>query len=81
MNKIYFSQIDSRWKNHPYPSPTLPNATIGSGGCGATSAAMVVSMLKEIITPDKMGDIFVKDGIWVVGGSSKKAFDSYLSDK
>lgn len=42
---------------------------------------MVVSMLKEIITPDKMGDIFVKDGIRVVGGTSNKAFDSYLTDK
>ena len=81
MNFVYYSQIDNRWKNHPYPSPTLPNATIGSGGCGATSAAMVVSMLKEIITPDKMGDIFVKDGIRVVGGTSNKAFDSYLTDK
>lgn len=81
MNKIYYSQIDSRWKNHPYPSPALPNATIGSGGCGATCAAMVVSMLKQIIKPDEMGDIFVRDGIRVNGGTSNRAFDSYLTDK
>lgn len=81
MNKIYYSQIDNRWANHPYPSSTLPGATIGSGGCGATSAAMVVSMLKEIILPPDIGDMFLKDGIRVIGGTSNKAFDSYLTDR
>lgn len=81
MNKIYYSQIDNRWANHPYPSQQLPYATIGSGGCGAACAAMIVSMLKEIITPNNMGDIFVKDGIRVNGGTSNRAFDSYLTEK
>lgn len=81
MNKIYYSQIDSRWATHPYPSQALPNATIGSGGCGATCGAMIISMLKEIITPDTLGDIFVKDGIRVNGGTSNKAFDSYITEK
>jgi hypothetical protein len=81
MNNIYYSQTDSRWSNHPYPSQQLPHATIGSGGCGAACAAMVVSMLKEIITPDIMGDIFVRDGVRVNGGTSNRAFDSYLTEK
>ena len=81
MNKVYYSQIDNRWSTHPYPSQALPNATIGSGGCGATCGAMVISMLKEIITPDTLGDIFVKDGIRVNGGTSNKAFDSYITEK
>lgn len=81
MNKIYYSQVDSRWKNHPYPSPSLPKATIGSGGCGPTCAAMVVSMLKKIVKPDAMGDLFRKDGIRVNGGTSNKAFDTYLTTK
>ena len=81
MNKIYYSQIDNRWANHPYPSQQLPHATIGSGGCGAACAAMVVSMLKEIITPNVMGDIFVRDGVRVNGGTSNRAFDSYLTEK
>ena len=79
MNKIYYSQIDPRWANHPYPSSALPGATIGSGGCGATCAAMVISMLKEIVTPVQIADIFVRDGIRVNGGTSNAAFDSYLT--
>lgn len=79
MNKIYYSQIDPRWVNHPYPSSALPGATIGSGGCGATCAAMVISMLKEIVTPVQIADIFVRDGIRVNGGTSNAAFDSYLT--
>lgn len=81
MNRIYFSQIDNRWTNHPYPSQALPHATIGSGGCGATCGAMIISMLKEIITPDTLGDIFVRDGIRVNGGTSNRAFDSYITEK
>lgn len=79
MNKIYYSQIDPRWSSHPYPSPALPGATIGSGGCGVTCAAMVISMLKEIVTPVQIADIFVRDGIRVNGGTSNAAFDSYLT--
>lgn len=81
MNRIYYSQIDSRWANHPYPSQALPGATIGSGGCGPTCAAMVISMLKNITTPDVIGDMFLKDGIRVNGGTSNAAFDTYLTSK
>ena len=55
MKKIYYNQADSRWAKHPYPSRELPKATIKSGGCGPTCAAMVVSSFKETIKPDKMG--------------------------
>lgn len=81
MNKVYYSQIDTRWASHPYPSQELPGATIGSGGCGATVGAMVVSMLKETISPKEMGDIFIANGIRVNGGTSNRAFDSFLTDK
>ena len=27
MNRIYFSQADNRWANHPYPSSKYPKAT------------------------------------------------------
>ena len=48
MSKIYFSQIDSRWRNHPYPaSGGYENKTVGTSGCGPTCAAMVVSSCKE----------------------------------
>ena len=81
MNKVYYSQIDKRWTNYPYPSPSLPNATIGSGGCGVACAAMVVSMLKQIVLPTEIADLFLKDGIRVNGGTSNAAFDSYLTNK
>ena len=60
MSKVYYNQADSRWAKHPYPSSSYPNATIKSGGCGPTAAAMIVSSFKEIILPNVMGDIFRK---------------------
>lgn len=42
----YYSQIDSRWKNHMYSSVSDSSQTIGTSGCGPTSAAMVVTAIK-----------------------------------
>lgn len=75
MNRIYFSQADSRWAKHPYPSSLYPNATIKSGGCGATSAAMIVSSLKQTIYPNQMGDIFRANGLRYATGTAPKAFE------
>ncbi len=58
----YYSQIDSRWKNHVYTSIGDNSQTIGTSGCGPTSAAMVVTAIKGTITPDEMGDLFVQYG-------------------
>lgn len=58
----YYSQIDSRWKNHVYTSIGDNSQTIGTSGCGPTSAAMVVTAIKGTITPDSMGDLFVQYG-------------------
>lgn len=74
MNKIYFSQSDKRWANHPYPSSGHPNATIKSGGCGATSGAMIVSSFVKAIYPNQMGDIFRANGLRVAEGTSPSAF-------
>ena len=74
MNKIYFSQADKRWANHPYPSSAHSKATIKSGGCGATSAAMIVSSFKQTIYPNQMGDIFRANGLRAAEGTSPSAF-------
>ena len=75
MNKVYYSQIDSRWKNHPYPASNgYENKTIGTSGCGPTCAAMVVSAFKDIVYPNQMGDIFRENGFRVPGGTSIDAF-------
>lgn len=75
MGKVYYNQADSRWANHPYPSKALPNATIKSGGCGVTCAAMVVSSARETIRPDKMGDIARSNGYRPNGGTAWSFFD------
>ena len=58
----YYSQIDSRWKNHLYTSTGNYSQTIGTSGCGPTSAAMVVSSIKGVITPETMADLYVQYG-------------------
>ena len=58
----YFSQIDSRWKNHVYTAIGDNSQTIGTSGCGPTSAAMIVTAIKGTITPPEMGDLFVQYG-------------------
>lgn len=74
MSRVYYNQADSRWANHPYPSSSYPNATIKSGGCGPTAAAIIVSSFKEIILPNEMGDIFRKTGYRASSGTSGNAF-------
>lgn len=58
----YYSQIDSRWSGKMYSSVNNSSQTIGSSGCGPTSAAMVVTACKGTITPNTMSDLFVKYG-------------------
>ena len=58
----YYSQVDNRWKNNIYTSIGNDTQTIGSSGCGPTSAAMIVSSIKGNITPDIMANLFVKYG-------------------
>ncbi len=58
----YYSQIDSRWKNHPYTTINSSSQTIGISGCGPAAASMIVSSIKGAITPDTMGDLFVNNG-------------------
>lgn len=59
----YYSQVDTRWKNHSYTSINDKSQTIGSSGCGPTSASMIVSSIKGTIKPDTMGDLFVQNRI------------------
>ena len=58
----YYSQIDSRWSGKMYSSVGDSSQTIGTSGCGPTSASMIVTACKGTITPDIMSDLFVKYG-------------------
>lgn len=80
MGKVYYNQADPRWASHPYPSQELPGATIKSGGCGVTCAAMVVSSSKEIVRPDTMGDIARENGFRPNGGTAWELFQ-YVADR
>ena len=80
MSKIYFSQADLRWADHPYPAPGYENATVKSAGCGPTCCAMVVSSTKETIYPDAMCDISRNEGFRVSGGTLWDIF-SYVAQR
>lgn len=58
----YYSQVDSRWKNTMYSNHGDFAQTIGTSGCGPTSAAMVVSSIKGTITPDIMARLYTEYG-------------------
>lgn len=58
----YYSQIDGRWKNTMYSNHNDYAQTIGSSGCGPTSAAMIVSSIKGTITPDIMARLYTEYG-------------------
>ena len=58
----YYNQTDFRWENHMYSSTGNRSQTIGTSGCGPTSAAMIVTATRGAITPDEMGDLFVQYG-------------------
>lgn len=60
---VYYSQRDSRWKNVLYTSTGKTSQTIGSSGCGPTSAAMIIAGIKDSsVTPVGIADLFVKNG-------------------
>lgn len=77
----YYSQIDNRWKNKQYTSIGNPNQTIGTSGCGPTSAAMVVSSIKGTITPDIMADLFVANGYRSANNGTYWSAFRYVADK
>ena len=58
----YYSQLDNRWRYNMYSSVGNSSQTIGTSGCGPTSAAMVVSSIKGNITPDQMAELYTKYG-------------------
>jgi hypothetical protein len=64
----YYNQYN--YKNIPYPSEELKNATIASGGCGVCCGAMIVSNLTDkIVDPKAMASYAIKKGARVNGGT------------
>lgn len=64
----YYNQ--NNYGHVPYPSPTLPSATVKSGGCGVCCGAMIVSsMTDKIVDPVAMAAYAIAKGARVAGGT------------
>lgn len=76
----YYSQSDTRWKNIPYTIKPGSGQTIGSSGCGPTSAAMVVSSAKGAILPTTMAKLFVDNGYRTKNSGTAWAAWAFVAD-
>jgi len=62
MKPISYLQKDARWKNEPY-RVNGETSTIGSAGCGPTSASMLIASLKDgSVTPKVLADWSMSHG-------------------
>lgn len=77
----YYSQVDSRWRDKIYSSTGNSSQTIGTSGCGPTSAAMVVSSIRGTITPNTMADLFVANGYRSANDGTYWSAFRYVADK
>lgn len=68
MTYKYYNQ--NNYTNVPYPSASLPKATVKSGGCGVCCGAMIVSsMTDKIVDPKAMAAYAITKGARVPGGT------------
>lgn len=77
---LYYSQIDSRWKNKMYSNHNDKSQTIGTSGCGVCSAAMVISTSKGVITPPTIAKLFVDNGYRTANNGTAWAAWSFIAD-
>ncbi len=74
----YFNQND--YGNVPYPSPTAPKATVKSGGCGPTCAAMIVSNLtSKVVDPKAMATYAIQKKARVSGGTDMQVLSKAIA--
>lgn len=66
---MYYNQYN--YTKIPYPSPSLPGATVASGGCGAVSASMIIEALTDkTFAPPEAAAYSIKVGARVSGGTN-----------
>lgn len=80
IGRTYYSQIDSRWCSLPYTSCDNSSQTIGSSGCGPTSAAIIVSSMIGTIEPPAMCTVAQKNGYRTRDNGTAWAFWPFLAD-
>lgn len=79
-NLIYYSQIDPRWKNVMYSNHGDKSQTIGTSGCGATVAAMLLSSTKGLCTPVFTANLSVDNGYRTAQNGTAWAYWSFIAD-
>ena len=74
----YYNQYN--YPHIPYPSPSLPKATVKSGGCGVCCASMVLEATTGIkLPPEKMAPYAIKVGARVIGGTDMRKLSNALA--
>ena len=63
----YYNQND--YGHVPYPSVSLPAATVKSGGCGVCCGSTVLSAMGVEYPPPKLASIYIIEGARVSGGT------------
>jgi len=78
---VYYNQRD--YAHLPYPSPTLPSATVASGGCGVCCASMLVeNLLKGTSFPPAEAVLAAQSsGARVTGGTDMRVFAKDLCQR
>lgn len=76
----YYNQADSRWGYILYTNHGDRSQTIRSSGCGPTSAAMVVTASKGVITPPAMAKLFVNNGFRTANNGTAWSAWSFVAD-
>jgi hypothetical protein len=81
MKNLVIKYYNQRNYNNAYPSPSNKSATIASGGCGPTCAAMVVETLTGQSFPPPMAAKFAIDhGARISGGTSMHKLSRSISN-
>lgn len=76
---IYFNQ--NNYANTPYPGPGRPQATVRSGGCGVTCAAMIIQNLTPYrLDPAGMAAYAIEKGARNSGGTDMNILASALRE-
>ena len=72
---IEYEQYSTRWKNIPYTITGNSRQTIGTSGCGPSSAAMVIATLRDKkITPKETCKYATENGYRTINSGTAHAF-------
>jgi hypothetical protein len=82
MQPVYYLQNDSRWGKIPYTKTNNPKQTIGSSGCGVTSAAMILSTWVDYtMKPDYVAKLALNNGFRTVNNGTDPGFFNFIAKK